>query len=67
VDAVPPQPDFGGDRHLKTAIREEVIMLNSPEHEHPPEGRRTGRLDVVSTLLQATQTILLLLRLLGDC
>jgi hypothetical protein len=42
-------------------------MLNSPEHEHPPEGRRTGRLDVVSTLLQATQTILLLLRLLGDC
>ncbi len=33
----------------------------------PPPSRRSGRLDVLRTLLQATQTILLLLRFMGGC
>lgn len=33
---------------------------------HDPVDRRSGRLDVIRTILQAAQTILLLLRMWGD-
>jgi hypothetical protein len=35
--------------------------------DDPAESRRSGRLDVLSTLIQATKTILLLVRLMGGC
>lgn len=44
---------------------EEVNMLK-PRAPDPPN-RRSERLDVIRTFLQAAQTVLLLLRIIGGC
>lgn len=44
-----------------------MLQPRAPVPPEPPDNRRPGRLDVARTFLQAAQTILLLLRMLGDC
>lgn len=33
----------------------------------PPDGRRPGRLEVVRTVLQIAQTVVVMVRLIGGC
>lgn len=53
--------------HLRCTGREEEIVTKHVRRDGPPDGGRSKRLEVVRTLLQFAQTVLVLFRLMGGC